>query len=369
MRMPCRFRFLEPTFFAGLLDDPLLWVYIRPLGRSLLFDCGQMTHLAKRVMKAIDAVFITHAHMDHFMGIATLVRHLHASPRTIRIFGPPGIATKMAGIMAGFDWNLTEPYWCTFLVHEIHPGRTVSFRLPGAQGFPALAAGEEPLSGRVIYTNPFLSVAAELADHKLPVLFFLVRERSDFRVDGARLAASGLVSGPWLLELKRRFCRDELANGPLPVLRKEGETVREGMVDDAAALYNAIRREHPPASIGYLTDIGFTPGNRALAVDMLRGVTLLVCECSFLAGEEEKARNSWHLCTADLNRLVEEIRPACLLPIHMSKSYLGKSGGLYRELVVPPGTILLRLPEHIAPRPLIPAEARARLSIHPDKGN
>lgn len=362
--MPCRFRFLEPTFFSGLLDDPLLWVYVRPMGRSLLFDCGQMTHLAKRSMKAIDAVFVSHAHMDHFMGIATLVRHLHASPRTIRIFGPAGIAAKMAGIMSGFDWNLTEPYWCTFLVHEIHPGKTVTFRLAGAQGFPAIAEGEEPRSSRVIYTNPFLSVAAELADHKLPVLFFRVTERPDFRVDGTRLATAGLTAGPWLLELKRRFCHGMLAAGPLPVLRKVDETVSEGVVEDAAKLYNAIRREHPPASIGYLTDIGFTPENRALVVDMLRGVTLLVCECSFLAGEEEKARNSWHLCTADLNRLVEEIRPACLLPMHLSKSYLGKSGGLYRELAVPTGTLLLRLPEHIAPRPLISDEARTLLSVH-----
>ena len=364
MRMPCRFRFLEPTFFSGLLDDPLLWVYVRPMGRSLLFDCGQMTHLAKRVMKAIDAVFISHCHMDHFMGIATLVRHLHASPRIISIFGPPGIAAKMAGIMAGFDWNLTEPYWCTFLVHEIHPGRTVTFRLPGAEGFPAIPDSDEQRRGRVIYTNPFLCVEAELANHKLPVLFFLVRERPDFRVDPERLAAAGLASGPWLQELKRRFCCGDLAGGPLMVLKKEGEGVCEGVADNAAALYRAICREHPPASIGYLTDIGFTPENRALAVEMLRGVTLLVCECSFLRGEVEKARNSWHLCTDDLNRLVEEIRPACLLPMHLSKSYLGKSSGLYHELAVPPETILLRLPEHIAPRPLIPDEARRCLSIH-----
>ncbi len=363
MRLPCKFRYLEPTFFAGLLDDPLLWIHIRPLGRSLLFDCGQITHLAKRIMKAIDAVFITHAHMDHFMGIATLVRHLHASPRTIQIFGPPGIAAKMASILAGFDWNLTEPYWCTFLVHEIHAGRRVTFRLPGADGFLSIPHGEELRSDRIIYTNPFLSVEAELADHKIPVLFFRVTERPDFTVDQGLLAAAGLANGSWLRELKRRFCRGELAGAALPVLRREGDAVSEGEISDAALLYDSIRREHTPASIGYLTDVGFSRKNRELIVDLLRGVTLLVCECSFLAGEEEKARNSWHLCTSDLSRLVADIRPACLLPMHLSKSYLGKSAGLYRELELPPGTRLLRLPEHLVPRPLLASEADDRLSM------
>src|ERR1035437_3712865 len=78
-RLP--FRYILPAFFGGLLDDPLLLLRIRPLKRALLFDCGQIAHLAKRAVKPIDAVFITHAHMDHIMGIPTLVRHHHASPR------------------------------------------------------------------------------------------------------------------------------------------------------------------------------------------------------------------------------------------------------------------------------------------------
>ncbi len=82
------FRYLEPSFFAGLLDDPVLWIKVRPLGRALLFDCGQIHHLAKRLIKAVDALFISHAHMDHFMGLDTFTRNIHVSPKTIEIFGP-----------------------------------------------------------------------------------------------------------------------------------------------------------------------------------------------------------------------------------------------------------------------------------------
>ena len=54
-------------FFAGLLDDPLLLVRVRPRGRNLLLDCGQLHHLAKRLLKGVEAIFVSHAHMDHFM--------------------------------------------------------------------------------------------------------------------------------------------------------------------------------------------------------------------------------------------------------------------------------------------------------------
>lgn len=94
-RLP--FRYIEPTFFAGLLDDPLLLIHVRPWGKSLLFDCGQLHHLAKRVLKSIAAIFISHAHMDHFMGMDTVIRHNHVSPRTIEIFGPAGITVKDGG--------------------------------------------------------------------------------------------------------------------------------------------------------------------------------------------------------------------------------------------------------------------------------
>ena len=141
-RLP--FRYLEPTFFAGLFDDPLLLVHARPLGKSCLFDCGQIHHLAKRVLKKIEALFISHAHMDHFMGIDTFVRHNHVSPRTVDIYGPPGIAGKLAG----YDWNLTEPYWCTLRVHEVFPSGPEPSSVREPKGSPAALRKRSPAPAR-----------------------------------------------------------------------------------------------------------------------------------------------------------------------------------------------------------------------------
>ncbi len=353
-RLP--FRYLEPTFFAGLLDDPVLYLKVRPLGRALLIDCGQIHHLAKRVLKSLDAVFVTHGHMDHFMGIETLTRNVHVSPRTVAIYGPPGIAEKLTHKLRGYDWNLTETYWGSYRVHEIFPGRTATWLLPGPEGFPLQSEGDRPRSGRTIYRNRFLQVEAEQGDHKIPVLMLRITERRAFEVKPEKLAEAGLVPGDWLREMNRRFFRNGLDSAPLRVLRRRGEGSVEEEVEDVAGLYREICGEQTPASLGYLTDVGFTPENREKIRALLGGVTLLIGECAYLAEDEERARRSFHLCTSDVNRLLTELRPAFFLPMHMSKNYLGRSHRLYDELVLPAGTTLLKIPEHVAPRPLIPSE-------------
>lgn len=350
-RLP--FRYLEPTFCAGLLDDPILLVNVRPLGRAILLDCGQIHHLAKRVLKSLDAILITHAHMDHFMGFDTLVRHIHVSPRTVELFGPPGIARKVTAKLAGYDWNLTESYWCTFRVHEVHPDRILHFTFPGAQGFPCLPEGETPRMGTEIYRNAFLTVDAAICDHNaLPTLAFRVTERSSFWIDGEKVAAAGLVPGEWLRELKSRFHRGELDGRPMTVPASSG-TER---TFDGRELFETIRRDQEPASIGYLTDIGASEENLATVRRLLSGVTLLACECSFRAADVAKARNSHHLCTTDVSVLVRELGPGWLLPMHLSKSYNTKGQLIYDELALAPETRLIRLPEHLTPRPLLPAE-------------
>jgi ribonuclease Z len=350
------FRFVEPTFCAGLIDDPLLYLFVRPLGTALLFDCGQVHHLAKRVLKSVAAVFITHLHMDHFMGIDTLIRFNHVSPRTIEVFGPPGIVAKMAGKFGGYEWNLAESFWGAFLVHEIHPGRTATYLFSGPEGFTCRLLGEADRPDRVIYRNERLCVEAELCDHRVPALIFRVTEDEAFSIDEAKLAAAGFVGGNWLRLLKKRFYGRERDNAPIVALVREGEGVAQRPVEDPQALYNAIRKRETPASIGYVTDVAFSGENVEKIVSLLTGVTLLVSEASFLVRDLDKARASSHLCTADLNLLLERLRPLFFLPMHLSKSYIGREELIYGEFVLPPETTLLRLPPRLTPRPLLPGE-------------
>ena len=353
-RLP--FRYLEPAFFSGLLDDPVLYLHVRPSGSALLFDCGQIQHLAKRVLRSVTALFVSHAHMDHFMGFDTFIRNNHVAPRTVDVYGPPGIAGKAASKLAGYDWNLCEPSWCTVRVHELHPGVTESHILRGGEGFVRRLSGTEPRQDRIIHRDPHVTVEAEMCDHKIPSLMFRVTERPGFYLDEEKLEATGLVRGDWLRILKRRFY-EGLSDGPaLTVLRRRGEGIEPEQVVDVRNLYESIRSEDRPAAIGYVTDIGFSEENVAKLLSLMEGVSLLVCECSFLAVDRDKARVSCHLCTSDLNYIMDRLRPTYVLPMHLSKSYTDRSNLLYQELEPPAGVTVLRRAEHVAPRPLMACE-------------
>ena len=347
------FRYLEPTFFAGLFDDPLLLVRIRPTGRALLFDCGKVHQLAKRVFTSIDAVFISHAHMDHFMGMDSVIRHSHASPRTVEVFGPPGLARRMSHKFACYDWNLAETFWGNFRVGEVSGGEVASTLFRGPDGFVPRPDG---VRRGDVYANRYLSVTAEICEHRIEVLAFRVTEGETFVLDDGRIAQAGIVKGEWLRDLEKLFHSGALEGTPIRYPAVAGGRVEERR-EDADALYRRIMKSEQPASIGYLTDVGFTPENLERLTRLLSGVTLLVCECAFLAADGRKARLSRHLCTGDVNVILDRLRPRYILPMHFSKSYQGTgSGALYREIEPPPGVTVLRIPDRVTPRPIMASE-------------
>jgi ribonuclease Z len=327
---------------------------MRPLGRSLLFDCGQLNHLATRILKSISTVFISHPHMDHFMGLATLIRHNHVSPKTIDVYGPPGIAIRVSNLLGAFAWNLAEPYWCTIRVHEVHPGLLSTTLFPGPEGFVPKPASETAVNNQEIFHNELVTVRAAILDHKLPVLAFRLDETPAFVVDPDRLDAAGLLPGPWIREMKTMM-RDGRRE-TLAVLAREKDGTVVHKEADSWDVYGKIQGELKPASIGYLTDVGATAANLAAARELLDRVTLLVADCSFLAADEEKALASYHFTTKDLAAFSRDILPTFLLPTHFSKAYQERSNEVYTELALPAETALIRIPEHIAPRPLLNEE-------------
>jgi ribonuclease Z len=165
------------------------------------------------------------------------------------------------------------------------------------------------------------------------------------------LERRGLVAGEWVRDLKSRVWKGRQER-EVRVTRHEGERLVQETVADPAALYDAIRGDGETASLGYVSDVGWTRQNVEIMQDFFSGLTLLCSECTFLAADREKVRASHHLTTHDLNRLTSRLTPRYLLAMHLSKGYLRRTVDLYTELRLPQGTSLLRLPIHIVPPPL-----------------
>lgn len=89
-----------PTSERGLTS-----IAIRYQGDILLFDCGEGTQRqmirAKISPMKINAIFITHFHGDHFLGIAGLIQTLSLldRKRKLEIYGPPGCREKIEKLL------------------------------------------------------------------------------------------------------------------------------------------------------------------------------------------------------------------------------------------------------------------------------
>src|SRR5215467_4754325 len=119
----------------GQTGDPALLVQLRWQGRAVLVDLGRIDHTPAAVLLPIEAVFVSHTHMDHFMGFDQLLRIFLARETTLRLYGPAGLVDCVAGKLAGYTWNLTDDYAFALEVTEIGGGEMATTRFAARRRF------------------------------------------------------------------------------------------------------------------------------------------------------------------------------------------------------------------------------------------
>ena len=111
-------------FFAGTAGSVptarrgLPALLLRAGGERLLFDCGEGTQqqLLRSVgLPDVDAIFITHYHLDHWLGLLGMIKtfDLRARERPLPIYGPAGLralfdAMRVAIGRTGYPLELIE---------------------------------------------------------------------------------------------------------------------------------------------------------------------------------------------------------------------------------------------------------------------
>ena len=75
-------------------DDPSVYVDIPWERRALLFDLGANYHLPPRKLLKVTDVFVSHAHMDHFIGFDHLLRVRLARERHFGCTAHPASSTE-----------------------------------------------------------------------------------------------------------------------------------------------------------------------------------------------------------------------------------------------------------------------------------
>ena len=324
---------LHPSLVNGRYGDPAVYVETLFEKRAILFDLGEIAKLSPRKIQRLEHVFVSHAHIDHFIGFDHLLRVLVGRDKTIKIYGPNGFIDHIHHKLRAYQWNLVDRFAVdlVFVVTEVNSlldTNTARFRLKN--GFAAEAVGSNPTFEGVLESEPGFRVSIAVLDHHTPCLAFAMEETAHVNVWKNRLAELGLPVGPWLRELKRAVIEN----------RPDEDMVRIGLSSTAPSdrmmrlgeLRSAIMVT-PGQKIGYVTDVADTAANRSAIIRLVQNADLLFIEAAFAAADAALAAERAHLTTAAAGAIAREAGVRQIEPFHFSPRYSGEEARLLNEVM------------------------------------
>jgi ribonuclease Z len=262
------------VFFAGTAGSVpsarrgLPALLVRAGGDRLLFDCGEGTQqqLLRSVgLPELDAVFITHFHLDHWLGLLGMVKtfDLRARERRLAVYGPAGLRA---------------------LIEAMRP-------IIGRTGYPLEIVELDPHE-EVDFGD--YSVAAFPVDHRVAAYGYAFVERNrPGRFDAAAARALGVPEGPAFGRLQR------------------GEEV-DGVHPDQVV--------GPPRPGRRIVISGDTRPFQTTEV-YAHEADVLVHEATFLEDERARARETGHSTAAQAAALARDAGVRLLALTHLSTRY------------------------------------------------
>jgi len=295
----------------GPFEDPSVYVRFLWEKRAVLLDAGDIGRLRAGDMQKLSDLFISHAHIDHFIGFDTVLRALLRRTQPLRVFGPRGIIECIEGKLAGYTWNLVEDYPLGIEAFAVDGGVMRGAGFFAGERFRRKDLGEKPFSGTLISEAAFSVRAAEL-DHDIPCLGFAIEENSHINIDKAALARMGLPVGPWLSELKKAIRENAPGTMEFSVLGKVFT------LDELRPLAVMTRGQ----KICYVSDAAPTEDNIAKIIALAESSDAFYCEAYFLDEDRDRAVERSHLTAKIAGRIARLAGVRSFAPPHFSPRYM-----------------------------------------------
>lgn len=320
----------HPRLINGPFDDPGLFIPFQFQNCALIFDLGDINCLAPKDILKISHAFISHTHMDHFIGFDRLLRLSLGREKNLALYGPPGFLKNVEGKLAGYTWNLADKYNypLSLQISEVHPQYTLCRQYRCRDRFQPIGDPvEQPFAG-ILYEAPAFRVSAVILDHKIPCLGFSIRERFHVNIIKDGLNALGLTPGPWLTEFKQALYNQADPASKFEVKFDRQKPPKHFILGELA---DKIARVTAGQKISYITDVVYNPSNRKRIVALVKESDHLFIEAVFLERDREIAERKQHLTARQAGHLAGTAQVKQMTVFHFSPRYTGMEQQLREE--------------------------------------
>lgn len=319
---------LHPSLVNGRTGDPALYIETLFEKRAILFDLGDIAALPPRKIHRLEHIFVSHTHIDHFIGFDRLLRVLVGREKTLNLYGPEGFIEHVQHKLHAYRWNLVDRFLCNmvFVVTEIDASlatRRVRFRLKRA--FAAEAGGYGRASDGIVYAEPAFKVSAAILAHRTMCLGFAIAEAAHVNVWKNRIAELSLPVGPWLRDLKRAVIENRTDDCPIRIDAHRGTGMPLGSLRHALTVT-------PGQKIAYVTDAADTAANRDAIIALAHAADILFIEAAFAKADAALAGERAHLTTTGAGQIARAAGVRRIEPFHFSPRYAGEDERLLGEV-------------------------------------
>jgi len=284
--------------------------------RGLLFDLGDLSSITNGELLKISHVFISHTHIDHFIGFDHFLRVVFGRGKTIHLYGPENFIANVTGKLAGFTWNLVDRYSesVTLEVTEVHESHLVKAKFKAIDRFKKSDEKEIPFEDGILVDEDKFVVRTAILEHRIPCLGFSLEEKNHVNICKDRLEKMCYRSGPWLNDLKKYVCEGKSDEYLLevPSMAKGSQKKTLGHLKEELVLIS------PGQKISYVVDTVYNDANKNRIIALVRGSDILFCESPFLAEEEARGQERCHLTSRQAGIIAREAEVKKLNVFHFS---------------------------------------------------
>ena len=326
---------MRPSFLTRLVngpfDDPGLYIQFLFEKRAILFDLGDIYSLSAKEILKTSHIFITHTHMDHFIGFDRLLRLFLGREQHLHLYGPEGFLKNVEGKLAGYSWNLVKHYSYPLVLHvtEVYPEHLISKDYICQNAFlPATKAIKQSFNG-LLHKEPNLSVYAEILNHSIPCLGFTIKERFHVNIMKDSVSKLGLEIGPWLNEFKQALFNNKDPDSEFEVnYGKKNKIKRKFILGD---LTDQIALITPGQKVSYIADVSYSKSNVEKIVKLAKNADHLFIEAAFLEKDRDIAQKKCHLTARQAGSIAGKAGVKQFTPFHYSPRYMGLEHLLEKE--------------------------------------